>query len=157
MAVALGVLESLVPRPLPFAKPGLANIAAIAALVRSGAPMALRVNVLRTVASALFLGTLATPTFLLSLSGGVASVLAMSLAVRLLSVTGTSVAGSLASMGAQLAVASLLLPGLPAMGIAPFLAAWGTATGAVTGIAAVLLLRRGFPWTGGLDEGYDRG
>ena len=147
-ATAIGVLEGLVPRPLPFLKPGLANVATVAGIVRFGPGMGLRINLLRSVGAALFLGTIATPTFVLSLAGGMASALVMGLARRFFSVTGLSLAGSLASMAAQLAAAGVLLPGLPVGRLVVPAAAWGTLSGVATGLAAAFLIGRGFPRLG---------
>jgi heptaprenyl diphosphate synthase len=36
MATALGVIDSLIPRPLPFMKLGLANVATVIAVFRYG-------------------------------------------------------------------------------------------------------------------------
>lgn len=147
-AIAIGVLEGLVPKPIPFLKPGLANIATVAGILRYGPWMGLRINLLRSVGAALFLGTLATPTFVLSLSGGLASAVGMGLFRRLFSVTGLSISGSLASMAAQLSAASILLPGLPIRALVLPAAAWSVLAGTATGLAAAFLLRRGFPWIG---------
>jgi heptaprenyl diphosphate synthase len=153
MAIAIGVLEGLIPRPVPFLKPGLANIATVAGIVRFGPWMGVRINLLRSVGAALFLGTLATPTFILSLSGGMASAAVMGLCRRFFSVTGLSVSGSMASMAAQLAAAGILLPGLPLRALILPVAAWGALAGLATGLTATILLRKGFPWIGG--DGVD--
>ncbi|MBN2586712.1 MAG: Gx transporter family protein [Candidatus Fermentibacteraceae bacterium] len=149
LATGAGVIENLLPRPVPFIKPGLANIVTVAAVARYGMLTGLRVNILRTTGAALFTGSLATPTYVLSLAGGVASAMVMGASRRLLSVTGISVAGSLASLWIQLVLASVLLPGLPAASILLPLSVWGFLSGAVTGIIAAVLLRKGFPWMPG--------
>lgn len=148
MAVSLGVIEGMVPKPLPFLRPGLANIATVAGILRIGPGAGIRINLFRSAGAAIFLGTLATPTFLLSLSGGMASAAVMGSTRKLFSVTGLSLAGSLASIAAQLGAASLVLPGLPLRSLVLPAIAWGTLAGLITGISAGLLLRRGFPWTG---------
>jgi len=148
MAVSLGVIEGMVPKPIPFLRPGLANIATVAGILRIGPAAGIRINLFRSVGAAIFLGTLATPTFVLSLSGGLASAMVMGWTRNLFSVTGLSVAGSLASISAQLGAASMVLPGLPLQALLLPAVAWGTLAGLITGISAGLLLRRGFPWTG---------
>ena len=151
LAIGAGVIENIIPRPIPFLKPGLANVITVAAIARYGIWTGLRVNILRAAGAALFTGTIATPTFLLSLSGGIASALVMGTVIRLFSVIGTSVTGSLSSLFAQLLAAYLLLPGLPAASLVLPLTLWGTLSGTVTGIVAIVLLRNGFPWI------HDRG
>jgi len=153
LATGAGVIESIIPRPIPFIKPGLANVVTVAAIIKYGIWSGLRVNILRATGAALFIGTIATPTYLLSLSGGIASALVMGSVRRVLSVTGMSAAGSLASLYIQLLTASVLLPGLPAAGLILPLSIWGTLSGTITGIVAIVLLRRGFPWIH--DSGVD--
>ncbi|NOQ21865.1 MAG: hypothetical protein GQ565_04330 [Candidatus Aegiribacteria sp.] len=153
LATGAGVIENIIPRPIPFIKPGLANIITVAAIVKYGFWTGLRVNILRSTGAALFIGTLATPTYLLSLSGGIVSALVMGSVKRVFSVTGMSVAGSLGSLLIQLLTASVLLPGLPVAGLLLPLSIWGTLSGTITGIVAIVLLRRGFPWIH--DSGVD--
>lgn len=77
LAVCLHLLESALPPILPGLKPGLANIVVIFALCRYGFASAAWVSLLRVVVSALLLGTLFSPTFWLSLSGALASLLVL--------------------------------------------------------------------------------
>jgi heptaprenyl diphosphate synthase len=153
LAIGASVLEGIIPRPVPFIKPGLANVVTVAAIARYGLWTGLRVNILRAFGTALFIGTLATPTFILSLSGGISSAMVMGVFKKFFSVTGMSVSGSLASIFTQLFAATLLLPGLPAGSLIIPLAVWGTLSGTITGILAIVLLRNGFPWIS--DPGVD--
>ena len=146
LAIGAGVIENLIPKPIPFIKPGLANVVTVAAIVKYGIWTGLRINILRSTGAALFIGTLATPTFFLSLSGGIASALFMGSVKKVFSVTGMSVAGSLGSLSVQLLTASMLLPGLPVASLLLPLSIWGTLSGTITGIVAIVLLKRGFPW-----------
>ncbi len=146
IAAALSVMETMFPKPFPFMKPGLANVVTVAVVVKYGTVSGLRLNVLRAVGAALFTGTIATPAFLLSISGGVMSALVMGPARRILSITGTSVTGSMFNMWTQLAMISLLFPGLPVRAMLPMVTVWGILAGVVTGMVAAILLRRGFPW-----------
>ncbi|MCD6589166.1 MAG: Gx transporter family protein [Candidatus Fermentibacteraceae bacterium] len=139
-ATALGVIDSLVPRPVPFMKLGLANAAAVIAVVRYGFLKTLELNLLRVFAVALITGLLATPTFLLSVTGAVTSAVAMG-SMRFvfgdrLSCAGVSVAGAVASLWMQLVVARIVLPGLPLQNIVLLLTLWGIISGAVTGLIA---------------------
>jgi heptaprenyl diphosphate synthase len=148
-ATLLGVVDGMIPRPLPFFKTGLANVITVIAALRYGTGKAISVNLLRSVAVSLFYGTLATPAFLLSLSGGFFSALLMGLLARLvprrISVTALSMAGSTMSLSVQLVSAVLILPGIPASSLVLPLAVWGVLSGAATGVVAALLLRNGFP------------
>ena len=139
-ATALGVVDSIIPRPIPFMKLGLANVAAVIAIVRYGTLKTLELNVLRVFAVALITGLLVTPTFLLSLSGATASALAMGLLRRLfrdkLSIAGLSVAGAVSSLWGQLLAASLILRGLPLQNIVLLLTLWGIVSGTAVGLIA---------------------
>jgi len=151
LAVCLGVVDSMIPRPVPFMKLGLANLPAVLCSVRLGFRRTMALNTTRAVAVALLTGSLATPTFLLSLAGAVASALVMGAASRgypwLLSLTGVSICGACASVWSQLGVASLVLPGLPLGALVMPVTLWGIASGAFVGLAAGLvdgrLTRRG--------------
>jgi heptaprenyl diphosphate synthase len=148
LAVGTAVIEGLVPKPVPFLRFGLANVVTVAAIVRYGTRTGLMINILRSTGAALFLGTLVTPTYLLSLAGGITSAIVMGSLKRVLSITGISVSGSMASLLIQLLIAGILLPGLPVRELLPLVSIWGMISGAVTGIIAAILLRKGFPWLG---------
>lgn len=141
------LFESLLPRPVPWAKPGLANIATLLALYWLGSASAWAVTILRILLGSFFLGSFFNPGFWLSLAGGVAAVAAMTLLKKLganqFSVIGISLAGALAHVLAQITVAGFLIVRraeivflLPAM-LWPALFA-----GVVVGIAALFLLER---------------
>jgi heptaprenyl diphosphate synthase len=148
-ATVLGVVDGLIPRPLPFLRTGLANVVTVMAAVRWGIGKAVAVNLLRSTAVSVFYGTLATPAFLLSLSGGLASALVMGTMSRLvhrwISVTALSAAGGTASITVQLIAAVLILPGIPAGSLLLPLVSWGLLSGIITGGIAVLLMRNGYP------------
>ncbi|NLP04743.1 Gx transporter family protein [Candidatus Fermentibacteria bacterium] len=162
-ATVTGILESFLPRPMPFIKPGLANVVTVLAVLSGGLYDGLRVNLLRSAAVALATGSLATPSFLLSIAGATASAAAMGFARPLvpgfLSVTGLSVLGSAASMASQLALAAAVIPGLPVAALVPVLAVWAAAAGVLTGILAAVLSRLAGGRFGGsgLVEGFEAG
>ena len=76
--VAIGLLlflfEAFIPRPVPWLKFGIANIATLIALYWYGAAAALLVALSRILIGALFTGNILTPGFLLSFSVSGASV-----------------------------------------------------------------------------------
>ena len=153
IATGAGLIENLLPRPLPFVKPGLANIVTAAAVWKYGTMSGIRVNLLRSTGAAIFLGTLATPSYILSLGGGAVSAAAMGSVRRFLSVPAMSAAGSIASLMAQLILAGWLLPGLPLRPLVMPVVLWGALSGVLTGTAAAALMNRGFPWVGkGVDS-----
>ncbi len=145
--VVMFLFESLLPHPLPWAKPGLANIATLLALYWLGAASAWAVTLLRILLGSFFLGSFLNPGFWLSLAGGVASVAVMTLLKKFgekqFSVIGISLAGALAHVLAQIIVAGFLIVRrweivylLPVM-LWPALFA-----GVVVGLAALFLLER---------------
>ncbi len=141
------LFEAILPRPLPWAKPGLANIVTLLALHMLGAASAWAVTLLRVLLGSFFIGSFMNPGFWLSLAGGIAAVAVMTAlktcGAKHFSVIGISLAGALAHVLAQIAVAGFFIVRrweivylLPAM-LWPALFA-----GVVVGIAALLLLER---------------
>ena len=84
LIVALGVvlhrLEILIPLPSPWIKLGLANVMTLVTLIFFGLREAVTVTLLRIMLGSIIGGTFLSPTFFLSLSGGITSVFVMSLA-----------------------------------------------------------------------------
>ncbi|MCB0293546.1 MAG: Gx transporter family protein, partial [Calditrichaeota bacterium] len=90
-------------------------------------------------------GTLFTPGFFLSLSGGLLAVLVMILLFRLriFSLLTVSIAGALAHNAGQLWVAATLLFRNPVLWyLLPYLLLTGVLTGVVTGVFSFWLLKR---------------
>ena len=82
-AIALHMVEAVIPSPLPGVKPGIANIVTLYVLYQYGFATAAWVSILRVFASSLLLGQFLSPTFILSLSGAVVSLAALWLAMHL--------------------------------------------------------------------------
>src|SRR5687768_5532577 len=110
-AVAVHVLEAAIPSPLPGAKPGLANVVTLVALLRHGWAVATWVTALRVLLASLLIGTFLAPAFWLSLAGAIASLAVLGLgtawnrALPRLGCWGLAVASALAHMAGQFAVA----------------------------------------------------
>jgi heptaprenyl diphosphate synthase len=83
LAIALHMIEAIIPSPLPGVKPGIANIVTLYVLYQYGFPTAAWVSILRVFASSLLLGQFLSPTFVLSLSGGVSSLVILWLTLNL--------------------------------------------------------------------------
>jgi len=160
LAVALHVLETALPSPVPGMKPGLANVVTVLALVRFGWRTAAWVGALRVLVGSLLLGTFLSPTFILSAAGATGALVVLGLAARLvgiaprgrgagqhdgpgrgLSPLGLSLAAALAHMGAQLGVAWLLFVPHPAfLYLAAPLMTAAAAFGTLSGIIAWRIL-----------------
>lgn len=82
-AIALHMLEAVIPSPLPGVKPGIANIVTLYVLYQYGFAAAAWVSILRVFASSLLLGQFLSPTFILSLSGALLSLVALRLGMHL--------------------------------------------------------------------------
>ena len=74
LAVVLHRLDALIPLPSPWIKLGLANVMTLVTLIFFGFRDALTVTLLRVVLGSIIGGTFLSPTFFLSLSGGIATV-----------------------------------------------------------------------------------
>jgi heptaprenyl diphosphate synthase len=83
IAIGLHLIESIIPSPLPGVKPGVANIITLYVLYRYDFGAAVWVSMLRIFASSLLLGQFLSPTFVLSLGGGVFSLGALWLGYQL--------------------------------------------------------------------------
>ena len=77
LAIALHLIEAVVPSPLPGVKPGIANIVTLYVLYRFDFAKAAWVSLLRVFASSLLFGNFLSPTFVLSLSGAMMSLVAL--------------------------------------------------------------------------------
>lgn len=145
-AIALTVAEAAVPLPLPGVKPGLANIVTLIVLVRWGWREAVWVSLLRVLAGSLLLGQFLAPGFFLSLSGAVASLLVLGLAVHLPSrwfgPVSLSILAAFAHIGAQLAVARLwLVPHDGVFYLTPIFVSAAVFFGLINGLIAARLLK----------------
>lgn len=147
LAITIHIAESALPSPLPGVKPGLANVITIAALILFGWRIAAWVNLLRVLAGSLLIGTFLSPTFILSLSGALASTVTLILLSKLpgqgCSPIGYSIASAMAHMMAQFWVAYWLFiqhDGL--FYLLPILMTAALGFGIVSGIIAIAILKK---------------
>lgn len=147
LALALHLLEAQLPSPLPWVRPGLANLMTLIALLTCGWLAGLLVMFLRVVVGALLLGGFLSPAFALSLAGGLASTVVMALmargAWRVWSPIAVSAAGAVAHGGAQvLVLAAVLLRAGDLPWLLPWVLAPSLIAGIATGVLANLVLLR---------------
>lgn len=143
-AIALHLAEAVLPSPLPGVKPGIANIVTLYVLYCHGMAAAVWVTLLRVFAAGLLFGNFLSPTFVLSLSGALASLAMLSL-VRHLPQRGFgpvthSICAAFAHIGGQLLVVRLWL--IPHAGLAwlvPLFAGAALLFGTVNGLVAAKL------------------
>ncbi len=77
LAITIHILEAAFPSPIPGIKPGLANVVTLFTFISYGWKTAFQVSLLRVVISSLLLGTFLSPTFLLSLTGALLSLISL--------------------------------------------------------------------------------
>jgi heptaprenyl diphosphate synthase len=145
-AIVLSVAEAAIPLPLPGVKPGLANIVILIVLLQWGWRDAVWVALLRVFAGSLLLGQFLAPGFFLSLSGSVASLVVLGLAVHLprrwFGTVTLSVLAAFAHIGGQLVLARVwLVPHDGIFYLVPVFALAATVFGLVNGLVAGRLLR----------------
>ncbi|MFO7896412.1 MAG: Gx transporter family protein [Candidatus Cloacimonadales bacterium] len=142
-AVSVYVLESFIPKPLPFLRLGLSNIVILLLLSSQEYKSAFIVALSKTVIGGFFSGALISPTTLLSLSGTTISLLAMILALKIqlrFSLIGLSILGAVLHNITQIVVVRLLLIRHDTIFyLTPLLILTGIATGIITGYLAYLL------------------
>jgi heptaprenyl diphosphate synthase len=118
LAIGLHIFEAALPSLGPWFKPGLANLITLLALVLMGPKQALSLALGRIIIGSFFIGTLFTPTFVISLAGGMAAALIMIAAWRWIpgiSLIGVSLLGALAHMLAQFVTVESLFIQQPAL------------------------------------------
>lgn len=147
-ALYLSLLENFIPKPFPWMKIGLANIAAIIAVEKFGIKFAIEVTVLRIAIYGIFFSTVFTPGFIISFFAGVASTAVMALLYssrKFSTVALSSAAGVVHNIVQMMVVYLLLFRNINIMErgtmlfIFIFLAA-GCINGIITGVAAVKII-----------------
>lgn len=146
IAIGLHLIESIVPSPLPGVKPGIANIITLYVLYRYGFGTAAWVSMLRIFAASLLLGQFLSPTFFLSLGGGVFSLGALWLGFQLprrwFGPISLSVLSAFAHIAGQLLIVWLWL--IPHTGISYLIPVFASAAllfGIINGVITVRLLQ----------------
>lgn len=141
LAVALHWVESLVPRPAPFLRFGLANIITLCTLYAFGGPWALFVVISRVVVASALSGGIFSPMFALSLGGGITAALVMwAMPKSLFSPIGVSVAGAASHMSAQLLIAVFLVAHLSLTYLLPVFLLVSVITGVINGYCCVIVM-----------------
>jgi heptaprenyl diphosphate synthase len=139
-SIFLSSIEFIIPKPLPFLRLGLANLAFLVGLRVLRTRELLVLAGLKVLVQGLMFGTLFSYAFVLSAFGTLASTIAMLAAYRWggrhISLVGVSVCGAAASNLAQITAAGLLFLG-PGVWIItpPFLLA-GLVTSIILGVMA---------------------
>ena len=147
LAIGLHLIEAVIPSPLPGVKPGIANIVTLFVLYQYGFATAAWVSLLRVFASSLLLGQFLSPTFVLSLSGALLSLLALYFAQYLpkkyFSAISLSILAAFAHIIGQLLVVRFWL--IPHTGIVYLIPIFGLAAllfGLINGLVTTRLIQQ---------------
>jgi len=145
IAIALHMVEAVIPSPLPGVKPGMANIVTLYVLHQYGFATAAWVSILRVFASSLLLGQFLSPTFVLSLSGALLSLCALWLAMHLpkkwFSPISLSIFAAFAHIVGQLIIVRIwLIPNAGISYLIPIFAAAALFFGIINGLITKKLL-----------------
>jgi heptaprenyl diphosphate synthase len=142
----LASIEYMIPKPLPFLRIGLANLPLLLALDLFPVSHFFLLLGIKILGQSLIQGSLFSFTFLLSLSGSLASGLIMLGARRLLreatTLIGISILGAMASNLVQLALARYLVFGRSAWMIAPPFLIVGLISSSILGYLAQVYKQR---------------
>lgn len=159
VGLALYVLEAAAPRPLPWMKLGLSNVAVLLALLLYGPAAGLAVGATKVVLGGLLSGGLAGPASVLGGGATAASLVAMSLPRRwlpgLLSPVGLSVLGAVVHQASQLALAQLYVAHSGLYSLLSLSMVTGLLSGGLTGMVALWALRR-LAAMGALEPGVEQ-
>lgn len=113
-ASAIQIIESPLPRFLPWLKPGLSNAIVLYALLKYSPILSIGIVFLRTFLTGLFLGTLFSPVSIISFSGGIFSAIVMILVIKFLPNSGLSsisILGAISNNIAQLVTVQIMFAG----------------------------------------------
>ncbi len=152
VAIAIHVIESAFPSPLPGIKPGLANVIVMVVLLRHGINCALWVGLLRVLGGSLLAGTFLTPTFILSMSGALTSLAALSITYLVLhnaaSAIGYGIISAMAHVAGQITAAYLVFMPHPALlNMMPVLTSFAMVLGIASGIVCLQVMKHMKPVT----------
>lgn len=146
IAIGLSLIESVLPSPMPGVKPGIANIITLYAVYRFNFRTAIWVSILRVFATSLILGQFLSPTFMLSLTGSLLSLLTLYFSIKLpsrfFSPIGLSVLSSFAHITGQLLLVRLwLIPHASIYYLIPIYSAAALIFGLINGWITYRLLK----------------
>ena len=141
IASLLFIVEGLIPKPLPWLKLGLANIATVVAIFFFDFKFLIKMVLIRVIVGAVITATLFTPSFFLSFSGAFFSTLIMFLIYKIfnenISPIGVSIVGAISHLSAQLSVVYLfILKDKDVFMMIPYLLIFGLITGTLVGYLA---------------------
>ncbi|MDD3627261.1 MAG: Gx transporter family protein [bacterium] len=147
MAALFNILESTIPKPMPWFRIGLGNIFILSSIVIMGLRQGMIVGIGKVITSGLVLGTIFSPAFFMSLSGTVLSIIIMffiwKFFRRVFSLIGVSIIGSIAHNFGQLIIILIIMKFHKSIYLQiPFIILFGTISGFITGIITNSFLKK---------------
>ena len=144
ISVVVSYVESFIPIPIPGVKLGLANVIILVLLYDDTIPNAFLVLIMRIFIVGLIRGSIFTPTWFMSLSGGLFAFVAMLIFSRipLFSSIGASVMGSISHCIGQIIVAIFMLSSIGLLYYLPWIMLLSIGTGIMSGFLAILIRKR---------------
>jgi len=141
LATALHWAESFIPRPAPFLRFGLANIFTLCAIYMFGGVWGIIVLISRVIIGSTLSGSIFTPAFFFSLSGGLASGIVMwIMPKRFFSPIGVSVTGACVHMTTQLLLAGIIIRHFSFMNLFPLFIFISVLTGTINGYCVKIIV-----------------
>ena len=138
VGLILFVFEGLAPRPLPWMKLGLGNLAVVLGLLVYGFVAGLAISLIKLSIGGLLSGGLGGPAFVIGGGAGLASLLVMAAVRRgtgdLFSPIGLSIIGALVHQTTQLLLAYLYIGQVGIFSLLPLFLATGLVSGALIGL-----------------------
>mgnify|MGYP003430729104 FL=1 len=145
-AFGLQLLESPLPRVLPWLKIGLANIVTLYSIIRINKTAGIIIAAIRTCLAALFLGSFLSPIHIISFSGAIMAAIVMCIIYHYLPKTSIciiSIFGAIASNISQLLAVQMLFASNLTLWLHTALIIWvGIPAGLIVGKITSELLRR---------------
>lgn len=144
LAIIFGYIESLFPLPIPVygAKVGISNIVILTSLYLLTTPISWGIMLIKTFLSSLLFSGFSA--FLYSVSGGIFSVLIMSILkkTKKFSIIGISIAGGVSHNIGQLIVSAIFLKNINIFYYLPILIIIGIISGSIIGIISNIIIKR---------------
>ena len=137
-SIVLSIIESQIPVFIPGVKIGLANVVTLIIFYIYGDRDALLILVLRIVLVGMLTGKIASPTFFLSLSGGMMAYLMMFIFkhLKVFSIIGVSIMGAFGHSVGQIAMAIFLIERTELIFYLPWVLVLSVTTGVITGMVS---------------------
>jgi len=137
-SIVLSIIESFIPVFIPGVKLGLANVVTLIIFYLYGDKDAFLILILRIFLVGILVGTIWSPGFYLSLSGGLTAYVMMFLFkhLKVFSIVGVSIMGAFGHSVGQIAMAIFLIERTELIFYLPYILVLSVATGVITGIVS---------------------